>query len=119
MKNPFQPSQIISDLDDFYGRNSEITTLGRLIGQGSIAIQGSFGVGKSSLMSRTLKHMDGFEAEKISSYKIVVGHADIRNIEEAARLVLEELVDVDSSSRTLTVGIPKVASFSSQEACTL
>lgn len=119
MKNPFKPSQIVSQPDEFYGRNNEITTLGRLIGQGSIAIQGSFGVGKSSLMSRTLLHMDGFGAEKICSYKIVVGHSDIKNIELAAKLVLEELVDVDSRSHSLTVGIPKVASFSSKEAYTL
>jgi AAA+ ATPase superfamily predicted ATPase len=119
MKNPFKPSDIVSEPNEFYGRAQEIRTLSRFMSQGSIAIQGTFGVGKSSLLSRTLLHMDGFDSKESSTYKIVVGHGDINTIEDAARLVLEELVDIDSTSKTLTVGIPKLAQYSSTEAYTL
>jgi hypothetical protein len=119
MQNPFKPSQIVSDPDDFYGRSFEIRQLARLLRQGSIAIQGSFGVGKSSLLSRTLLHMDQFASDEISTYKIVVGHGDIQTIDQAAQLVLEELVAIDSKSESLTVGIPKLAQYASTEAYTL
>jgi len=119
MKNPFKPSEIISDPNEFYGRTEEIRALSRLLKQGSIAIQGSFGVGKSSLLSRTLLHMDGFGSDEQCVYKLVVGHGDIVTIEDAARLILEELVEIDSKSHTLTLGIPKIAQFSSTDAYTL
>lgn len=119
MKNPFKPGDIVSEPNEFYGRAQEIRALSRLMRQGSIAIQGTFGVGKSSLLSRTLLHMDGFDSEESSTYKIVVGHGDIKTIEDAARMILEELVGIDSTSKTLTVGIPKLAQYSSTEAYTL
>ena len=119
MKNPFKPSEIISEPNEFYGRNQEIQALSRSLNQGSIAIQGSFGVGKSSLLSRTLLHMDGFASNEISTYKLVVGHGDIHNIEDAARLILEELVEINTKSNTLTLGIPNIAQYSSTEAYSL
>ncbi|WP_457552223.1 hypothetical protein [Desulfobacula sp.] len=70
-------------------------------------------------MDRTLLHMDGFGAEKIASYKIVVGHSDIKTIEDAAKLVLEELVEIDNKAQCLSIGIPKIASFSSTKTFTL
>ncbi|WP_102467573.1 ATP-binding protein [Vibrio cyclitrophicus] len=119
MKNPFKPADIVSEPNEFYGREQEIRALSRLMRQGSIAIQGTFGVGKSSLLSRTLLHMDGFDSDESSTYRIVVGHGDIKTIEDAARMILEELVSIDSSTKTLTVGIPKLAQYSSSEAFTL
>lgn len=119
VKNPFKPSEIVSEPNEFFGRSQEIHQLARLLRQGSIAIQGSFGVGKSSLLSRTLLHMDGFASDEASTYKIVVGHGDIETIDQAARLVLEELVGIDTASKTLTVGIPNIAQYSSSEAYTL
>ncbi|QBQ53843.1 ATP-binding protein [Nitrosococcus wardiae] len=119
MKNPFKPSEIISDPNEFFGRAHEISALGRLLSQGSVAIQGSFGVGKSSLLSRVLLHMDGFDSGEVCVYKLAVGHGDIDDIEKAARLVLEELVSFDTKSQTLTFGIPKLAQYSSTEAYAL
>ncbi len=119
MKNPFKPGDIVSNPDDFYGRAHEISALSRLIKQGSIAIQGSFGVGKSSLLSRTLLHMDGFDSDEVSTCKIVVGHGDIKTVEDAARMVLEELVDIDSASSELKVGIPDIIQYTSKAAYTL
>jgi len=66
-----------------------------------------------------LLHMDGFASEEVSTYKIVVGHGDIKTIDQAAQLILEELVSIETNSQTLTVGIPNVASYSSTQAYTL
>jgi len=119
MKNPFKPSEVISDPGEFYGRTVEIDKISRLISQGSLAIQGSFGIGKSSLLSRTLLHLEGFDSLENSTYRIAVGHGDIKTIEDAARLILEELVDIDSTQKTFTIGIPKLAQYSSSEAYSL
>ena len=44
--NPFTPSEIASDPDDFFGRNEELRLLERSIQQGSVVIQGPVGIGK-------------------------------------------------------------------------
>lgn len=119
MKNPFRPSEIITEIDEFFGRTHEINTFGRLLDQGSIAIQGAFGVGKSSLLSRTLLHMDGFDSNEVCVCKLIVGHGEIDDIEKAARLVLEEFVNFNEETRTITFGIPKLAEYSSTGAYSL
>lgn len=114
--NPFTPSTIISDPDAFYGRDDEMQVLTRALQQGSIAIQGPVGIGKSSLLSRVLLHMDGFLSDVSSQIIIAVGHHDIKTVDDAARIILEELCHVDSTQRKLTIGIPKLATYESQDA---
>lgn len=107
--NPFTPSIMASEPDAFFGRDDELKLLSRAIQQGSVVIQGSVGIGKSSLLSRTFLHMDGFMSDENSICKFAVGHSDIKNVDDAARLILEELVDVDSKTQKVTFGVPKFA----------
>ena len=49
--NPFTPSEIASEPQDFFGRAEELKTLERSLMVGSVAIQGPIGIGKSSLVT--------------------------------------------------------------------
>lgn len=114
--NPFTPAVMASEPDAFFGRDDELKILSRAIQQGSVAIQGSVGIGKSSLLSRTLLHMDGFMSDEDCICNISVGHSDITTIDDAARLILEELVDIDNTQHKITLGIPKLAQYEFTEA---
>jgi hypothetical protein len=116
INNPFTPSLMASEPDAFFGREDELQILSRAITQGSVAIQGPVGIGKSSLLSRTLLHMDGFMSDEKCICRIAVGHSDITNVDDAARLILEELVDVDSTSHKVTFGVPNIAQYEFSEA---
>jgi AAA+ ATPase superfamily predicted ATPase len=116
MLNPFTPSKIASLPEDFFGREQEINLLARAISQGSVCIEGSFGIGKSSFMSRTLLHMDGFASDENCVFIMAVGHSDIKTVDDAAQLILEKLVTVESSQKKLTIGIPKLISYESTDA---
>ncbi|SFK36129.1 ATP-binding protein [Methylophaga sulfidovorans] len=116
MLNPFTPSEIASLPEDFFGREREIDLLARAINQGSVCIEGSFGIGKSSFMSRTLLHMDGFASDENCIFVMGVGHSDIKTVDDAALLILEKLVTVDSNQQKLTIGIPKLVTYESTEA---
>lgn len=104
-----------SEPDAFFGREDELKILSRAIRQGSVIIQGSVGIGKSSLLSRTLLHMDGFMSDEESICILAVGHSDIVSVDDAARLLLEELVDVDETQHKVRIGIPKLAHYEFSE----
>lgn len=114
--NPFTPSVIASQPEDFFGRGLELRTIDRAIQQGSIAIQGPVGIGKSSLMSRSLLDLEGLENGQQQKVVIIVGHSEIATVDEAARLVLEELGDIDETKKTFKIGLPKIASYESADA---
>jgi hypothetical protein len=114
--NPFTPSSIASNPEEFYGREDEIRTLDRIIRQGSLIIQGPTGIGKSSLLSRVLLHMEGFSSDNNSKIIICVAHSDIKSVDDAARLLLEELCLIDSKANKLTIDLPKFVSYESERA---
>lgn len=116
MNNPFIPSEIASLPEDFFGRDDEIRLLARSINQGSVCIEGSFGIGKSSFMSRTILHMDGFSSNENNIILMAVGHSDINSVDDAARLILDKLVSVDAAEKKLKIGISNLISYESTEA---
>ena len=97
--NPFTPSEIASAPEDFFGRTYELRTLERSLRQGSVAIQGAIGIGKSSLLARARLLMEGFHSSNRAKSVIAVGDKDVKTIDEAARLVLESFVHVDERQR--------------------
>jgi hypothetical protein len=116
--NPFTPSDIASLPEDFFGREQEILILARAINQGSVCIEGSFGIGKSSFMSRTLLHMDGFASSEKCVFVMAVAHGDIKTVDDAALLILDKLVEVDNAQKKIKIGIPDLISYESTEAYT-
>jgi len=114
--NPFTPSSIVSNPKDFFGRDSEMQMLDRSLRQGSFIIQGPIGIGKSSLLSRVLLYMDGYNSGNDSKIVICVSHKDIKTVDDAARLLLEELCDFDEKKRKIIITLPKLISFESEKA---
>ncbi len=93
--NPFTPSEIAREPGEFFGRGDELGTLERSLLVGSVVIQGPVGIGKSSLLKRCLLRMEGFDSDYRSKSVVVVGHKDIESVEDAALLLLTELVRID------------------------
>lgn len=103
--NPFTPSTIVSSPEEFFGRQAELQTLARSLRQGSVAIYGGVGIGKSSLLARVLLHMDEFMVRERCDFVTVVGHSDIKTVDDAARLILEQLTSVDQSQNKLRISL--------------
>ena len=87
--NPFTPSEIAANPDDFFGRSDELNLMCNSLPQGSVAIQGVVGIGKSSLLSRGLIQMEGFDSDNSAKSVMAVGDKDVKTVDEAARLLLE------------------------------
>lgn len=115
--NPFTPSEIASQPEDFFGRSVELQTLERSLMQGSVAIQGAIGIGKSSLLSRVRLTMEGFNSAHSSISTVSIGHQDIKNVDEAARLLLESFADVDEASKKIRFNLGKVIEIEAAEVC--
>lgn len=115
--NPFTPSSIVSMPGEFFGRLQETQTLERSILQGSVAICGAVGVGKSSLLSHILLVMEGFRSEHKAQTVVAVGNKDIRTVDELACVFLEEFVQIDETQKRVKVMIPKVLEWESAEIC--
>ena len=114
--NPFTPAEMATQPDTFIGRSVELELFSRALRQGSVAIQGSVGIGKSSLLSRSLLNMEGFNSAENSHSIMAVGHRDVTSIDEAARLVLEKMAHINDSVGKFTVGIPNIVQYESAEA---
>jgi len=96
---------------DFFGRKEEIAFLDRGLGSGHVAIQGGIGIGKTSLLERLRLIEEGFDSTTLASESyIVLGNKDISNLDDAASLVLQEFVQVDSVQKTKKTGISKIIS---------
>ncbi len=113
--NTFTPSEIASRPEIFYGRKSELRKLERSIIRSSLTIQGPVGIGKSSLLSRILLCMDGFESQHKSKYVVTTAHKDINTVDDAARMVLEKFVSFDEENKTLKVNLFKLFEVQSHE----
>jgi len=115
--NPFTPSEIASAPDDFFGRAEELRTLERSLRQGSVAIQGAIGIGKSSLLARARLLMEGFSSDHKSRSVMAVGDRDIKTIDEAARLLLEGFVRIDEQHKKVKFKLGNVFEIESAEIC--
>ena len=113
--NPFTPTEIASQPDDFYGRTEELSVLERSLMKGSAIIHGPMGIGKSSLMARTLLHMEGFDSENAASSIIVVANTDIQTLDDAARCLLQELLTIDESQNKIKFGFGSLFEFESND----
>lgn len=115
--NPFTPSEIAANPDDFFGRTEELKDMCMSLPQGSVAIQGVVGIGKSSLLSRGLLQMEGFDSEQSAKSTISVGDKDVKTVDEAARLVLESLIHVDEKHKKVSFKIGTLFETESTEIC--
>src|SRR5215213_4390595 len=115
--NPFIPSEIASAPDDFFGRTQELRTLERSLHQGSVAIQGAIGIGKSSLLARARLLMEGFGSSQQSRSVIAVCDRDIRTIDEVSRLVLEGFMRVDEQHKKVKFKLGSIIEIESAEIC--
>jgi hypothetical protein len=115
LHNPFTPSEIASSPDDFFGRDMEMKTLERSLNQGSVAIQGAIGIGKSSLLARARLKMEGFDSNHQSKSVIAVCNKDIQTIDEMARVVLESFVSIDEKQKKVKFKIGNLFETESAE----
>ena len=115
--NPFIPSEIASAPEDFFGRGEELRTVERALMQGSVAIQGPIGIGKSSLLSRTRLLMEGFNSVHRARSVVAVGDKDVQTIDAAARLLLEAFVRIDESQNKIRLKLGPFLEIESAEIC--
>jgi hypothetical protein len=115
--NPFIPSEIASEPQDFFGRVEELKTLERSLMVGSVAIQGPIGIGKSSLLARARLLMEGFDSSHSCKSVIAVGDKDIQTIDQAARLLLETFVEVDEKQSKVKFSLGSVFEAEWGELC--
>ena len=113
--NPFTPSIIASNPEDFFGRNTELSLLERSLSTGSIVIQGSIGIGKSSLLSMIRLQMEGFDSDHNALSVYMTAHKDITNVDEAARTLLESFVSIDEQSYKVKFNIGSILEIESSE----
>lgn len=113
--NPFTPSEIASQPEDFYGRRTELAAVETSLLKGSVAIQGAIGIGKSSLLARARLLMEGHHSEYHAKCVVGVADKDIQNIDQAARLLLECLIDVDERRKKVAFKFGSLIEVSSTE----
>lgn len=80
--------------------------------QGSVAIQGPVGIGKSSLLARGLMAMEGFDSDHSARSVVAVGDRDTDTIDKAARLILHSLVSIDETQKRVKF---KIGNFFERE----
>jgi hypothetical protein len=95
----------------------ELQTLERSLAQGSVAIQGPIGIGKSSLLARGLLLMDGFRSDHKAKSTIAVGDKDIDTIDKMARLLLHSFVEIDEVQKRIKFKLGNVFESESAEIC--
>ncbi|MCG3118686.1 MAG: hypothetical protein ALAOOOJD_00940 [bacterium] len=115
LTNPFTPSEIAGQAEDFFGRNEELRLIAHALEKGSVAIQGPIGMGKSSLLTRTRMLMEG----KTHGAKsvIAIGDKDVKTAEEAARLFLQTFVQMNEAANTVTFSLGTKFEVESAEVC--
>jgi hypothetical protein len=115
LKNPFIPSFIASSPNDFFGRADELRVLKRSLRMGCVAIHGPIGIGKSSLLSRAVLELEGFEGERLAEAVTLTAYKDIKTIDDAARQVMEALVSIDEAHRKVTFKVGSLFEHESAE----
>lgn len=117
LENPFTPSEIATQPNDFFGRNSELELLERSLAKGSVAIQGAIGIGKSSLLARVNMLMEGFNSTHRCQTIVAIGTRDVSNVDDAARMLLERFVRIDEAQRKIKLSLKSIFEFESTEVC--
>jgi hypothetical protein len=115
--NPFTPSEIAASADDFFGRSDELNSLQNSVTQGSVAIQGVVGIGKSSLLSRGLSQIQNSKLGGTYTSIVAVGDKDIKTVDDAARVFLESFLTVDESQKKITFKIGSLFESESTDVC--
>lgn len=116
--NPFTPSEIASIPENFFGRREELSTLERSIKQGSVAIQGTVGIGKSSILSQLRMILEGFGSGNDCETIITIGTRDIKTSDDLAKNILEQFALIDTKSNKIGLGFKGVSlQWESQEVC--
>jgi hypothetical protein len=111
--NPFTPTHIASLPQDFFGRENEIQIMERAIAKGSVAIQGSVGIGKSSLLARVGLLMKEFSPHHRAITVTITANRDVTTIDDLARMMLEEFVVVDEEKNGIRVSLGQPHEFKS------
>lgn len=115
LKNPFTPSDIASAPDDFFGRSEELQIVKASLRMGCVAIHGPIGIGKSSLLSRAVLELEGFGGESLAQAVTVTAYKDVTNIDQAARHILEALVNIDEAEKKVTFKVGSLFEHQSAE----
>ncbi len=103
--NPFIPTEIASADLDFFGRRRELSNLDRALQGGSVLIQGPIGIGKSSLLARALLLMQDLDPPNAIESLSAVADREIETGDQLARLLLEELLEVDEGQNKCAVRV--------------
>ena len=115
MLNPFTPSIIASDPGDFFGRSDELRTLARSLAQGSVAIQGPIGIGKSSLLARGVLAMEGFDSQYRCRAVTAIGDRDVATVDGAARLLVERFTQIDERQNRVALNLGGIFEIESSD----
>lgn len=115
--NPFTPSEIASNPEDFFGRINEVKIVKQSIFKGSVAIRGPIGIGKSSLMAKINLVMEGFDSIEKSNSIICVGNKDIKSLDDSARLVLSSFIQIDEKQNKIKFKLGQIFEAESSELC--
>ena len=113
--NPFTPTQIAANPDQFFGRRSELDDAGVALKKGSVLIQGGIGIGKSSLLAQVRLRVEGFGTTPMGETVCIVGHKDITNVDDLARSVLDLFVEIDESSNAFKLKVGGLAEYENRE----
>ncbi len=100
--NPFTPTAIAYNPDDFFGRAEELGVLVNSLQQGSVLLDGPIGIGKSSLLSQTVAAMEGFNTDYHAKSIVAIGHKGIEDVDDAAALNVQ-VVGARSSLCSVTL----------------
>ena len=113
--NPFTPTQIAANPDQFFGRRIELDDAAMALKKGSVLIQGGIGIGKSSLLAQVRLRVEGFGTTPMGETVCIVGHKDIMNVDDLARSLLDLFVEIDESSNGFKLKIGGFAEYESRE----
>ena len=113
--NPFTPSEIAASPELFFGRRVELETAEAAIKKGSLLIQGGIGIGKSSLLAQVRSRAEGFGTANTGDSVCVVGHKDVKSVDDLARLLLDSFVEIDESSNSFKLKFGGIAEYESRE----